>query len=181
MSALAAAYTQTFRPVGPLQGVVFDNGSDVLLGSMPVQTASLMAPLAQQGLRAEADLIGQRATNQQRTLEMNAEIEFQERRDEQLRGWTEKRDKRLRKWTLADRLLQGASGIGRSGAKDWAMGQVFAPQGDGLSRAGNRLGTALATFEGAQAVNAPLLQTYLDAVKGAGAARSSLPAPTTRS
>jgi hypothetical protein len=31
MSALAAAYTQTFRPVAPLQGTVFDNGSDMLL------------------------------------------------------------------------------------------------------------------------------------------------------
>jgi hypothetical protein len=170
MSALAAAYTQTFQPVGPLQGTVFDNGSDVLLGQMPMQTAALMAPLAQQALRNEADLIGTTLNNRQRTLEMNTEVAFRE-----------KQRKDLRKQTLADRLLQTASGIGRSGAKDWAMGQVFAPQGDGLSRAGNRYGTAMATFEGAQAANAPLLQTYLDAVKGAGAARSSLPAPTTRS
>lgn len=170
MSALAAAYTQTFRPVGPLQGTVFDNGSDQLLARMPMETASLMAPLAQTGLNNQAQLINTTLNNRQRTLEMNTEIAFREK---------ERRD--TRRATLADRLLQVASGIGRSGAQDWAMGQLFAPQGDGLTRAGNRYGTAMATFEGAQAVNAPLLSTYLDVGRNANAARSGVPAPTTRS
>lgn len=169
MSALAAAYTQTFRPVGPLQGVVFDNGSDQLLGSMPLQTAALMAPLAQTGLNNQGQLMNTQLNNRQRTLEMNTEIAFREK---------ERKD--TRRATLADRLLQAASGIGRSGAQDWAMGQLFAPQGDGLTRAGNRWGSAQATFEGAQAVNAPLLSTYLEAGRNALAARSGVPAPTTR-
>lgn len=169
MSALAAAYTQTFRPVGPIQGVVFDNGSDQLLGSLPLQTAQLMAPLAQTGLNNQAQLMAQKLSNQQRTLEQNTEIAF-----------ARERDRTQRRSTLADRLLQVASGIGRSGAMDWAMGQLFTPQGDGLTRAGNRYGTAMATFEGAQAVNAPLLSTYLEVGRNANAARSGVPAPLAR-
>lgn len=170
MSALAAAYAQTFRPVGPLQGTVFDNGSDQLLGSMPMQTASLMAPLAQTGLNNQAQLMNTQLNNRQRTLEMNTEIAFREK---------ERRD--LRRATLADRLLQTASGVRQFGAQEWAMRQLFAPQGDGLTRAGNRYGTALATFEGAQAVNAPLLQTYLGVGHNANVARSGVPSPTARS
>ena len=169
MSALAAAYTQTFRPVAPFQGVVFDNGSDMLLGQMPMQTAALMAPLAQSGLNNQAQLADRTLNNRQRTLEQNTEI-----------AALEKQRKQTRKATLADRLLQAASGFRGSGAKEWAMGQLFTPQGDGLTRASNRYGTAMATFEGAQAGNAPLLQTYLDVLKGANGARSSLPAPITR-
>jgi hypothetical protein len=173
MSALAAAYTQTFRPVVPLQGTVFDNGSDVLLGQMPLQTATLMAPLAQSGLNARAQLLNTQLVNRQRTLEQETEVAFRER---------ERRDSRreTRRSTLADKLLQVASGVGRSGAQEWALGQVFAPQGDGLTRAGNRYGTGLAAFEGAQAGNAPILQTYLDAWKSSRGAGSGLPAPPVR-
>jgi hypothetical protein len=169
MSALAGAYTQTFRPVAPLQGTVFDNGSDMLLGQMPMQTAALIAPLAQTGLNNQAQLANTTLVNRQRTLEQKTEI-----------AALEKQRKQTRKATLADRLLQSASGLRGSGAKEWAMGQLFAPQGDGLTRAGNRYGTGLATFEGAQAGNAPLLQTYLGAATNADRARSSLPAPTMR-
>jgi len=169
MSALAAAYTQTFRPVAPLQGTVFDNGSDVLLGQMPMQTAALMAPMAQTGLSAQAQVADRLLANRQRTLEMESEIAFKERERKQ-----------TRKATLADRLLQAASGLRGSGAKEWALGQVFASQGDGLTRAGNRYGTALSTFEGAQAPNAPYQQFYLDLLKPGGAG-SGIPTPPARS
>jgi len=169
MSALAAAYAQTFRDVGPQPGLQIDRGAQQLLGSLPIQTATLMAPLAQTGLNNQAQLISTKLDNAQRTLELNTEISFRE-----------KERKALRKATLADRLLQAASGLGKSGASDWAMGQLFASQGDGLSRAGNRLGTAMATFEGAGAANNTAIQAYLDGLKQSGAAGSGLPVPTTR-
>ena len=169
MSALAAAYAQTFRGVAPFRGVEFDKGAENALASLPIQTATLMAPLADRGLGAQAQLIGQKLSNAQRTLEQNTEIAF-----------LEKQRKDTRKATLADRLLQAASGLGKSGASDWAMGQLFASQGDGMTRAGNRLGTALATFEGANAVNNTAIQAWQDVLKQAGNAGAGLPIPTTR-
>jgi hypothetical protein len=167
MSALAAAYAQTFRGVAPQPGLQIDRGAQQLLGSLPIQTATLMAPLANTGLGAQAQLIGQKLSNAQRTLEQNTEIAF-----------LEKQRKDTRKATLADRLLQAASGLGKSGASDWAMGQLLASQGDGMTRAGNRLGTALATFEGAGAANNPAIKAYLDGLNRSGSAGAGLPVPT---
>jgi len=83
MSALAGAYTQTFRPVAPLQGTVFDNGSDMLLGQMPMQTAALIAPLAQTGLNNQAQLANTTLVNRQRTLEQKTEIAALEKQRKQ--------------------------------------------------------------------------------------------------
>ena len=168
MSALAAAYAQTFRPVGPQPGLQLDRGATQLLGGLPLRTAQLMAPLAQQGLAVEGNLLG---TKQRIQGEKDLQAAAYAQED--------KRVKTARKRTLADRLFQVASGVGRSGSGDWATGQLFASQGDALTRTANRYGTALSTFEGANSVNAPSLQAYLEAMQQSGAAGAGL-LPSTR-
>jgi len=169
MSALASAYTSTFRPVQPLQGAIISELAASILGSQPMETARLQAGLMNTGLGAEGRLIDTTLTNRQRTKELQMEITA-----------NEKTRKDQRRSSLIGTLLQGVPALGgsRSGARDWALGQIAQDTGDGMTRAANRWGVGQTVFQGAQALNSPAIDFAVEAYRNSGKAGAGLPLPT---
>jgi hypothetical protein len=173
MSGLAAAYTSTFRPVQPLQGAAISELAASILGSQPMETARLQAGLANTGLASEGNLINTTLVNRQRTKELEMEIAAQQKARDDV-------TKANRRASLMGTLLQGASALGgnRSNTRAWALNQIAQDAGDGMARAGNRWGVGQTLFQGAQALNNPAVEGYIEAYRNSGRAGAGLPLPT---
>ena len=169
MSALAAAYTSTFRPVQPLQGAMISELAASILGRQPMETAQLQAGLMNTGLASEGNLVSTTLTNRQRTKELEMEIAAEQKARDDIA-------KSNRRNSLINTLLSGASALAgnRSGTRAWALGQIAQDTGDGMTRAVNRWGVGQALFQGSQATNNPAWQAYIDAnrTEGRGTAPS---------
>jgi hypothetical protein len=173
LSGLANQYLASFREVGPVPG--FTPAAPIgakVLSELPLATAAVVSPLAQQGL-GELGGIGR-----QKLSDAAAKERLQMSNDLQREGWDrqERIDAKLRKRTLADRLLSfaaGAGGSGRTSAQDWALGQLMQP-GYGMRTGLDNWGVGQAGFTGGLTLNDAQNNAYMEVLKAASNAGSTI-------